>query len=456
MALLTKAPRGTSDILPESAALYRFLEDRFIETATAYGFREIRTPVFEHTELFNRSVGETTDVVQKEMYTFNDNGGRSITLRPEGTAGVARAVLEHGLTGDAMPLKLFYITSCYRYEKPQAGRLREFHQFGVEYFGTEDPVADAEIIALADGFLSSLEIGNYSLRINSIGCPACRAEYHRALKGYFEKNLDRMCGNCRERFERNPMRLLDCKVPECHEIASGAPSILDYLCDDCRAHFDGVKRQLNVLGIPFEIDPHIVRGLDYYTRTVFEFVSGALGAQSTVCGGGRYDGLLQELGGKPVPALGFGMGEERLKLIYENAVPDNSDLMSTVDLYMIPADDEAKDLVTATVNDLRRCGMNAERDVCGRSVKAQMKYAGKLGARFTMILGETELREGSALIKDMQTGDTERLPLEELSYEILMHIGEKYLAEMDEDPDPTPPDNVPGLTVLRGGKNTDQ
>ncbi|MBQ6164930.1 MAG: histidine--tRNA ligase [Clostridia bacterium] len=454
--MLTKAPRGTSDILPESAALYRFLEDRFIETATAYGFREIRTPVFEHTELFNRSVGETTDVVQKEMYTFNDNGGRSITLRPEGTAGVARAVLEHGLTGDAMPLKLFYITSCYRYEKPQAGRLREFHQFGVEYFGTEDPVADAEIIALADGFLSSLEIGNYSLRINSIGCPACRAEYHRALKGYFEKNLDRMCGNCRERFERNPMRLLDCKVPECHEIASGAPSILDYLCDDCRAHFDGVKRQLNVLGIPFEIDPHIVRGLDYYTRTVFEFVSGALGAQSTVCGGGRYDGLLQELGGKPVPALGFGMGEERLKLIYENAVPGNNDLMSTVDLYMIPADDEAKDLVTATVNDLRRCGMNAERDVCGRSVKAQMKYAGKLGARFTMILGETELREGSALIKDMQTGDTERLPLEELSYEILMHIGEKYLAEMDEDPDPTPPDNVPGLTVLRGGKNTDQ
>ncbi|MBR5428217.1 MAG: histidine--tRNA ligase [Clostridia bacterium] len=454
--MLTKAPRGTSDILPESAALYRFLEDRFIETATAYGFREIRTPVFEHTELFNRSVGETTDVVQKEMYTFNDNGGRSITLRPEGTAGVARAVLEHGLTGDAMPLKLFYITSCYRYETPQAGRLREFHQFGVEYFGTEDPVADAEIIALADGFLSSLEIGNYSLRINSIGCPACRAEYHRALKGYFEKNLDRMCGNCRERFERNPMRLLDCKVPECHEIASGAPSILDYLCDDCRAHFEGVQRQLNVLGIPFEIDPHIVRGLDYYTRTVFEFVSGALGAQSTVCGGGRYDGLLQELGGKPVPALGFGMGEERLKLIYENAVPDNSDLMSTVDLYMIPADDEAKDLVTATVNDLRRCGMNAERDVCGRSVKAQMKYAGKLGARFTMILGETELREGSALIKDMQTGDTERLPLEELSYEILMHIGEKYLAEMDEDPDPTPPDNVPGLTVLRGGKNTDQ
>ncbi|MBQ6021184.1 MAG: histidine--tRNA ligase [Clostridia bacterium] len=458
--MLTKAPRGTADILPESAALYRFLEDRFIETATAYGFREIRTPVFEHTELFNRSVGETTDVVQKEMYTFNDNGGRSITLRPEGTAGVARAVLEHGLTGDAMPLKLFYITSCYRYEKPQAGRLREFHQFGVEYFGSEDPAADAETIALADGFLSSLEIGDYSLRINSIGCPACRAEYHKALKGYFEKNLDRMCGNCRERFGRNPMRLLDCKVPECHEIAAGAPSILDYLCDGCRAHFTGVQRQLNVLEIPFEIDPHIVRGLDYYTRTVFEFVSDALGAQATVCGGGRYDGLLQELGGKPVPALGFGMGEERLRLIYENARPENDELLPETDVYLIAADDAAKDTVTRTVNDLRRCGMNAERDVCGRSVKAQMKYAGRLGANFTMILGGDELAKGFAAIRNMKTGETGTLPLKDLASEILIYIGDYYLSQLDgEDDGPdepsarSAPENAPGLTVLRGGKD---
>lgn len=458
MALLTKAPRGTADQLPGSAAVFRFLEDRFVNTAEAYGFREIRTPVFEHTELFDRSVGETTDVVQKEMYTFTDNGGRSVTLRPEGTAGVARAVLEHGLTGDAMPLKLFYITSCYRYEKPQAGRLREFHQFGVEYFGSEDPSADAETIALADDFLTSLGVENYSLRINSIGCPACRAEYHKALKAYFASHIDRMCGNCHQRLEKNPMRLLDCKVPECHEIASGAPSILDYLCDDCRAHFNEVQRQLGVLQIPFEVDPHIVRGLDYYTRTVFEFVSDALGAQSTVCGGGRYDGLLQELGGKSVPALGFGMGEERLKLIYENISTDNDDLLPEIDMYLIAADDSAKDLVTRTVGDLRRCGMNAERDVCGRSVKAQMKYAGKLGAKFTMILGENELKEGFAAIKNMENGGSARLPIDNLATEILLHIGEYYISQMEEEDDDPPtgrkaPANPAGLTVLKGGKD---
>ena len=456
MALITKAIKGTQDTLPMDSHKVRFLEATLADIAGNYGFREIRTPVFEHTELFNRSVGDTTDVVQKEMYTFDDKGGRSITLRPEGTAGAVRSFLEHGLFNEPSPMKVYYLTSCYRYEKPQAGRLREFHQFGVECFGTSSPAQDAEVIALADEVFGFLGVKGLELQINSIGCPHCRPIYQKALKDYFTAHKDELCETCTDRLERNPMRIIDCKEEHCKEICKGAPRTIDFLCDDCRAHFDGVKRQLNVLGIPFEIDPHIVRGLDYYTRTVFEFVSGALGAQSTVCGGGRYDGLLQELGGKPVPALGFGIGEELLKLIYENAVPGNNDLMSTVDLYMIPADDEAKDLVTATVNDLRRCGMNAERDVCGRSVKAQMKYAGKLGARFTMILGETELREGSALIKDMQTGDTERLPLEELSYEILMHIGEKYLAEMDEDPDPTPPDNVPGLTVLRGGKNTDQ
>ena len=453
MPFLTKAPRGTADQLPFAAAAYRFLEEQFTATAQAFGFGEIRTPVFEHTELFDRSVGETTDVVQKEMYTFTDNGGRSITLRPEGTAGVARAILEHGLTGEAMPLKLFYITSCYRYEKPQAGRLREFHQFGVEYFGSEDPSADVEVISLADTFLRSLGVENFQLKINSIGCPACRAEYHKALKAYFAAHIDDMCGNCHVRLEKNPMRLLDCKAPDCHAIADGAPSILDYLCDDCRAHFEEVKRQLQAVGIDYQVDPHIVRGLDYYTRTVFEFVSDALGAQSTVCGGGRYDGLIEQLGGKPLPALGFGMGEERLKLICDNlptfAAPEN-----TCDVYLIAADASAKDYILETTNVLRQNGIYAERDVCGRSVKAQMKHAGKIGAAFTVIIGENEMKSGVADLKNMQTGDTEPLELADLSYEIMDALDDYYLRKIEEMyPDPDDGEEAPGLTVLKGGKD---
>ena len=317
MALITKAARGTQDVLPSESSRWQHVEQTALAIARDFGYREMRTPVFEHTELFHRSVGETTDVVQKEMYTFEDKGHRSVTLRPEGTAGMARALLEHGLNNEALPVKVSYLTSCYRYEKPQAGRLREFHQFGVECFGAAAPQADAEVITLARMVLDNLGVTGVELRLNSIGCPACRAKYHEALRAYFESRRDELCETCLGRLERNPMRILDCKSPVCSQIAAGAPVMLDYLCDDCAAHFDTVKGCLEAAGVAYIIDPHIVRGLDYYTRTVFEFVSDALGAQAVVCGGGRYDGLIDELGGPHLPSLGFGMGLERLLVVME-------------------------------------------------------------------------------------------------------------------------------------------
>lgn len=317
MALITNAIKGTLDVLPKESYKIQYVESAVREIAENFGFYEMRTPVFEHTELFQRSVGETTDVVQKEMYTFADKGGRSITLRPEGTAGAARAFLENGLFNEALPQKIYYLTSCYRYEKPQAGRLREFHQFGVEAFGAGSPAQDAEIIALANEVFNYLGVKNLTLEINSIGCPACRAAYQKALKAYFENYKSDLCDTCNGRLDRNPMRILDCKSPVCSKIAADAPKILDYLCDDCRAHFDAVQQYLNTMQIDFTVNPEIVRGLDYYTRTVFEFVSNEIGAQGTVCGGGRYDGLLEELGGKPMPACGFGMGLERLLLLMD-------------------------------------------------------------------------------------------------------------------------------------------
>ena len=317
MDLITKAIRGTEDVLPADSYKWQHVEQTALAIARDFGFREMRTPVFEHTVLFQRSVGETTDVVQKEMYTFDDKGGRSITLRPEGTAGAVRAFLQRGLNNEALPVKASYITSCYRYENPQAGRLREFHQFGVECFGAAAPQADAEVIALAHTVLETLGVTGVSLHINSIGCPACRAKYHEALKAYFSARKDQLCETCLGRLERNPMRILDCKSPVCSALAAEAPVILDYLCDDCAAHFQAVKGCLEEAELPYTVDPRIVRGLDYYTRTVFEFVSDALGAQAVVCGGGRYDGLCQELGGPSIPSLGFGMGLERLLLVME-------------------------------------------------------------------------------------------------------------------------------------------
>ena len=410
MALLTQGPKGTQDILPAETGKWQTIERILRDEAALHGFFEIRTPVFEHTELFQRSVGETSDVVQKEMYTFTDKGGRSVTLRPEGTAGAVRSMLEHALYNDGLPVKLYYLISCYRYEKPQAGRLREFHQFGVEMFGSNAPSSDADVICLADSAFRRLGIKNLRLEINSVGCPACRSVYHKALKDYFYGYKEQLCETCQGRLERNPMRILDCKSPVCSQIAAGAPKIIDYLCDDCRQHFDGVQAYLKAAGVPFVINPTIVRGLDYYTNTVFEFVSGDLGAQSTVCGGGRYNGLTEEMGGKPFPALGFAMGLERLLLIME-AQGIELPAEKSCELYIASIGDKAALEAFRLKNLLQECGVIAECDLCGRSLKAQMKYADKIHAAFTLVLGDDEIAAGKGTVKNMKTGEKAELPL---------------------------------------------
>ena len=404
MALITQRPKGTQDVVPTEAYKWHTVEKLAAETAEAYGFNEIRFPVFEHTELFTRSVGDTTDVVQKEMYTFNDKGNRSITLRPEGTAGAARASIENGLLNDALPQKVYYIIPCFRYEKPQAGRLREFHQFGAEMYGSASPCADADIIAMAKGLIDRLGLKNIELFINSIGCPDCRAEYHKALKAYFENSKGDLCETCLGRLEKNPMRILDCKSPVCSKIAENAPIILDFLCDECREHFEALKKNLTAMGIEFKINPKIVRGLDYYTRTVFEFVTTDIGAQGTVCGGGRYDGLIEEMGGKPMPALGFAMGIERLILTMQS---QNCDFIPAkkCDLYIASMGEKALEKAVILAKELRDDGYYAEYDVMGRGLKAQMKYADKIGASFTMVLGDNELESEKAKLKNMETGN---------------------------------------------------
>ncbi len=413
MAILTKAPRGTQDVLPDQSAKWQYVEKTALKVADLFGFKEIRFPTFEHTELFARGVGDSTDVVQKEMYTFLDKGERSITLRPEGTAGTMRALIEHGVLAGALPVKVCYLTNCFRYEKPQAGRLREFHQFGVELVGAASAAADAEVIALVSQIFDQLQIEGLSLEINSIGCPTCRAAYNEALKEYFHSHEEELCDTCRERLDRNPMRILDCKSPICHKIAEGAPVILDYLCDDCKAHFEELQERLDEFGIEYTINPTIVRGLDYYTRTVFEFVSNAIGAQGTVCGGGRYDGLIELLGGQPTPSIGFGMGIERLLLLMEKTgVPFPEE--GSVDLYIGSMGKAASIEAARLVNSLRAEGFKAESDVVGRSVKAQMKYADKIGALFSCILGDSELESGKVTVKNMKDGSSEEVELEEL------------------------------------------
>ncbi len=432
MSLITKAIRGTQDVLPSDSYKWQHMEQTALAIARDYGFREMRAPVFEHTELFHRSVGETTDVVQKEMYTFEDKGGRSITLRPEGTAGMARVLLEHGLQNEPLPVKVSYITSCYRYEKPQAGRLREFHQFGVECFGAAAPQADAEVIALARTVLNELGVTGVVLHINSIGCPECRAKYHEALRAYFEARRDELCDTCKGRLERNPMRILDCKSPVCSAIAAGAPVMLDYLCDDCRAHFEAVKSCLTEAEIDYTIDPHIVRGLDYYTRTVFEFVSDALGAQSTVCGGGRYDGLIDELGGPHLPSLGFGMGLERLLLILD-AQGGKFPAPPRCEVYLASMGEKAARRCFAIATRLRDGGVSVECDTVGRSLKAQMKYADKIGARYTIVVGDNELESGQAKLKDMDTGETSDVALDDSLYTTLYTRSlDRQLADMTD------------------------
>lgn len=414
MSKMTKAPRGTQDLLPSDSYKTQFLEKTMLDIAKSFGFLEMRTPVFESTELFCRGVGDTTDVVQKEMYTFEDKGGRSITLRPEGTAGAVRAIIEHGLLNDALPLKVSYLTSCYRYEKPQAGRLREFHQFGVECFGSADAYADVQIIMLAKSIFDFLGIDGLSLEINSIGCPECRAKYHEVLKSYFENRKNELCDTCKDRLQKNPMRILDCKSPICKEICKDAPVITDYLCEECSAHFEKVKSALNALNAEYTVNPKIVRGLDYYTKTVFEFVSNDIGAQGTVCGGGRYDGLVEELGGKPTPALGFGLGIERLLLLLE-AKNFNFPKAPVPDIYIANIGELAAQKANVLMAELTADGYRAETDLMNRSLKAQLRYASKIGARFSVVIGDEDLKNGTAKLKDMTSGESREISLNNFS-----------------------------------------
>ena len=399
------APKGTKDVTPSEAFKWHFVEDTIKERADIYGYREIRTPTFEYTELFQRGVGDTTDVVQKEMYTFTDKGGRSLTLKPEGTAGAVRSFVEHGLYNSALPLKAYYFTPVFRYERPQAGRYREHHQFGAEVFGATEPTMDAELIAFALDIISSFGINELSLCINSIGCPKCRAAYNAALKEYMNSRREELCSTCRDRLEKNPLRILDCKVPSCGEIAANAPVILDYLCDDCREHFEKLKQLLNAAGIAYTVDPHIVRGLDYYVRTVFEIIYTQPGGDKiTVCGGGRYDGLSAQISDVSVASAGFGMGLERLIMVLENAgilPPDDDNCRVFIASMGQRAETEAFTLAQR----LRALGIRAEINHCKHSLKAQMKYADKIRAQSVIVIGDNEVDGDVYTVKDMASGE---------------------------------------------------
>ncbi len=411
MAKYITRPNGTEDITPKNIHKWLTVEKIVRETAEKFGFSEIRVPTFETTELFQRSVGETTDVVQKEMYSVTAKE-TVFTLRPEGTAGTIRAMLQNGMLSEALPQKVFYILSCFRHERPQAGRLREFHQFGIEMAGSSSPYADAEVILLAKNVLDTCGLKNIILHINSIGCPECRAKYYDALKAYFANATDQLCETCLGRLERNPMRILDCKSPICQEIAKDAPLILDYLCEDCGNHFESLKSYLTKLGIEYKVNPKIVRGLDYYTKTVFEFVATEIGAQGTVCGGGRYDGLIEQLGGQHTPALGFGMGIERLLLVMDK---QNCDYLvpKKCDIYFATMGDAALEKAMELSKALREYGYFAEYDMMGRGLKAQMKYANKIGAAFTVVLGDNELEQSKAKLKEMEKGDETEIALDD-------------------------------------------
>ncbi len=410
MALIIKKPNGTRDVVPSQINKWQTVEKLAADTAQAFGFKEIRIPTFEETGLFNRSVGDTTDVVQKEMYKVTaksrDNGkdDEEYNLRPEGTAGTVRAVLENGLLNEALPQKLFYILSCFRHERPQAGRLREFHQFGVEMFGSSSPAADADVICLAKTLLDRAGLKNIKLYINSIGCPECRAKYYKVLREFLSARENELCDTCKSRLEKNPMRVLDCKSPICGEISKDAPKIVDYLCEDCQAHFEGLKANLAAMDIEYEINPKIVRGLDYYTRTVFEFVSADIGSQGTVCGGGRYDGLVEQLGGNSTPALGFALGLERFINVMD---AQGCDFLSPkrCDLYIASMGEAAAKKAVELAHKLRLEGYYVEYDVMNRGIKPQMKYANKLNSIFTMVLGDNELETSAAKLKCMDSGE---------------------------------------------------
>ena len=408
-------PKGTKDVLPNESYKWHYVEKTAREVANLFGVKEIRTPTFEHTELFLRGVGDTTDIVNKEMYTFNDKGNRSMTLKPEGTAGVARAFIENGLFSGAMPLKMYYITPVFRYERPQAGRLREHHQFGIEFYGGNGADLDAEVILTAYTLLSKLGL-QVELNINSMGCKHCRQEYNKALKEYLSASFDKMCSTCKERYEKNPLRILDCKEEGCKALCGGAPKITDYLCEECNTHFNSLQNYLNIANLKYKINPFIVRGLDYYTKTVFEFVTTALGSQGTVCGGGRYDGLIEQIGGNSVPGVGFGMGLERIIMLME-ATGANFPKEEGVKVFIASSGEKANAKAFEIAYKLRLNGIVAETDHMQRSFKSQFKYADKIGAEYVIAIGDNELETGKVNVKKMSDGTTQEVLLSDvLSY----------------------------------------
>jgi histidyl-tRNA synthetase len=409
----TSAPRGTRDIMFEEARSWQKAEELLRELAATYGYSEIRTPIFEHTELFRRGVGEATDIVEKEMYTFEDRGGRSITLRPENTAPVMRAYIEHSLGAKAQPTKLYYLGPMFRYERPQAGRFRQFHQMGVEYTGSKSAMADAEVIRFSLDYFRLLGIREVVVHLNSIGCPACRPAYKQALRDAYEPKLSELCPSCNRRFEANPLRLLDCKSPECRAALPNPPRVEDYLCEECAKHFAELKGALDALGVKYVLDPRLVRGLDYYTKTTFEFTSEGLGSQDAIGGGGRYDGLIEELGGAPTPSVGVACGMERL-ITVAKAQGGLTGALDAIDAFVAYMGEESAMKALSVAFELRDAGLSAEFDTMGRSLKAQMKYAGKLNARFVAIIGADELEKGAATVKDMAAGTQADVPFEGL------------------------------------------
>lgn len=415
--MITNRPRGTSDIFLEEAGQWRYVEDIFRQVCQEYNYHEMRTPVFEHTELFERGVGDTTDIVEKEMYTFLDRGERSITLRPEGTAPVVRAYLDNKLSSKPQPVKLWYYGPMFRYDRPQAGRFRQFHQLGAEVIGTNEPTVDAELIVMLMDFYGRLGLKGLELHINSVGCPKCRAELRVKLQEFFEPKQDQLCNHCRGRLSRNPLRILDCKVESCQSLGKDAPTTLDCLCQECKDHFDKVRHNLDLLMIPYIVNSRLVRGLDYYTHTAFEIIAPEIGAQSSIGGGGRYNGLVESIGGPGTPGVGYALGLERILLTMESqgvSFPESG----RIDVFIASADEYGVEKSFPVLSAVRSQGLSADKDYLGRSLKAQMKYAGKLGSRFVVILGEQELSRGVAAVKDMNDGSQFELSLDNIPEEI--------------------------------------
>ncbi len=411
--MLTTRPRGTNDIVPGDVEKWQYIERVIRDICRVYGYREIRIPIFEHTELFQRGVGETTDIVEKEMYTFKDRGDRSITLRPEGTASVVRAYLENKLYAGPQPVKLYYIGPMFRYDRPQAGRYRQFHQFGVEVLGAHNPALDAEVIDMAMKVYQRLGLQGLELHINSLGCPECRVKMRKRLQDYFRPNLDHFCKTCQQRFERNPLRILDCKNEKCGQLAAGAPTMLDTLCESCADYFAAVRKNLEIMGIDYILDHNLVRGLDYYTHTAFEVMAKGIGAQSSVGGGGRYNGLVESCGGPETPGIGFALGLERILLVMEQQGADFPTGQQP-DVFIVTAAPQAEQAAVKLLAELRELGYAADKDYQGRSLKAQMKYAGKLNARYAAIIGENELANNAVTLKNMINGEQQEIPREKI------------------------------------------